>query len=358
MLELQIIACSSAVLPAYGEVTAIIERDGFQIDTSLYTLIEGDKPLMMAKSAGLATIEVATQFEHLQPDAVIVVADRFETLAIATAASYMNIPLIHVQGGEISGSIDDRVRHAVTKLADLHFPATQQSYDNIVRMGENPNTIWLVGCPAIDIVVESDLEVSNLDLQAKYGGVGTAIEPTEPFLLVLQHPVTTEFSEGLDKIEETLLALHQIQMPTLMLWPNIDAGSDEISRGIHLFRQEYHPNWLYLLDNVSPEDYVRLLNSCDVIVGNSSSGIREGSYLGVPCVNIGNRQQGRERHINVCDVNHHRDSIAQAIRVQLRQKRYASSNLFGNGKAGEKIASVLASINIQSVHLQKRLQFG
>src|SRR5688572_1241310 len=152
-LNLQIIACSSAVLPHYGDVSALIEADGFHINERLFTALEGTSPLTMTKGTGLAMIEIASCFDRLKPDAALVVADRHEILAAAAAAAYMNIPLAHTQGGEVSGSIDDRVRHAVTKLADLHFPATQISYDRLVKMGENPEFVWLAGCPAMDLLV-------------------------------------------------------------------------------------------------------------------------------------------------------------------------------------------------------------
>jgi UDP-hydrolysing UDP-N-acetyl-D-glucosamine 2-epimerase len=353
-LELQLIACSSAVLAQYGDVSALIERDGFEIHERLFTALEGTSPLTMTKGTGLALIEIASCYDRLKPDAVLVVADRYEILAAATAAAYMNIPLAHTQGGEVSGSIDDRVRHAVTKLADLHFPATQLSYDRLVKMGENPAFIWLVGCPAMDLIAENSLDASTVDLD-RYGGIGAPIDPTQPFLLVMQHPVTTEFRHGLTQIEETLFALNEFAMPSLLLFPNIDAGSDDITRGIRRFREHHAPEWLYLMRNVLPEDYARLLNAASVIIGNSSSGIREASFLGVPAVNIGTRQQGRERHLNVLDVDYDREAIAAAIQTQLHTGRYAPSTLFGKGDAGACIADVLATADLDAIRQQKRL---
>jgi UDP-hydrolysing UDP-N-acetyl-D-glucosamine 2-epimerase len=356
-LNLKLIACSSAVLSHYGDASSIIEQDGFEIHARLFSALEGNTPATMAKSVGLSIIELTTQFEHLRPDVVVTIADRYEMLAVATSAAYMNIPVAHTQGGEITGSIDERVRHAVTKLADLHFPATHLSCEHLVRMGERADFVWMVGCPSIDLVVETSLDIDGLDLPARYGGIGVPLDVGDPFLLVLQHPVTNEYRAGQDQIKETLHALDRLAMPTLMLWPNIDAGSDEVSRGIRHFREQCNPSWLYLLRNVTPEDYVRLLNRASVIVGNSSSGLREGGFLGIPCVNIGTRQQGRERDKNVLDVDYDRDAIYSAIQTQLRAGRYPPSSRFGDGNAGNRIADVLANADLTAIRAQKRLHY-
>ena len=252
----------------------------------------------MAKSTGLAIVELSTIFENLKPDIVITVADRFETMSTAVAASYMNIMVAHTQGGEVTGSIDEGVRHAITKLSHVHFPATKLSARNIINMGENANDVHLVGCPAIDIVKKTNSRLSK-DIFNEKNGVGAIIDKSKPFLLVLQHPVTTEYGQGITQIQKTLEAIKNINMQTVWLWPNIDAGSDDISKGIRIFREQNKAVPIRFYKNFSPEDYTKLLANTACIVGNSSSAIREGSYLGTPAVNIGTRQSFRECGENV-----------------------------------------------------------
>ena len=353
-LELQLIVGASALLYRFGSAIDVIRRDGFDVAGVTYSIIEGENPTTMAKSTGLGIIELTTLFENLRPDIVLTVADRFETMSTAIAASYMNIPLAHTQGGEVTGSIDESVRHAITKLAHIHFPATPASRERVLRMGEDPKTVFDVGCPAMDALLDVDLSISN-DLFTRYGGVGPDLDlERDPYLLVLQHPVTTEFGSGRAQIEETLDALRRLAMPTILLWPNIDAGSDDVAKGIRVFREQHRPNWLRIFRNFSVEDYARVLNNAACVVGNSSSGIREGSWLGVPYVNIGTRQSGRERGPNVTDVGYDAGAIAAAVRAQIAHGRYERSTLFGDGTAGRKIAEVLARIEGE---IQKRITY-
>lgn len=341
-LELQIIVSASAMLYRFGKVIDIIEKDGFIINSKLYSIVEGENPTTMAKSVGLSIIELSTQFESLKPDYVITVADRYETIATAIAASFMNIKVAHTQGGEITGSIDESVRHSITKLSHIHFPATEKSKNNLIRMGENPKYIFNVGCPSIDELIEINLN-DLTGLLEKYGGVGGLIDLKAPYLVVLQHPVTTEFDNAASQINKTLAAIKKINMQTIWLWPNIDAGSDEISKSIRMFRERNKNLKIHFYRNFEIHDYAKLINSCSCLVGNSSSGIREGAYLGVPVVNIGNRQQFRERFVNVIDVPNDENMIFEAILKQLKHGKYKSSNLYGDGTSGIKIAEILAN---------------
>lgn len=343
-LELQLVVGASALLQRYGKAVDFIERDGFHIDSKVYMVVEGENPSTMAKSTGLAIIELSTIFENLQPDVVLTVADRYETLATAVAASYMNIPLAHTQGGEITGSIDESVRHAITKLAHIHFPTTKLSAKRLIQMGENPDNIFVVGCPSIDAIRDLRLEITS-EFISTYSkrGVGDSIDFREPYLVVLQHPVTTEFGHGAEQITETLEAISEINMQTVWLWPNIDAGSDDISKTIRTFRESGRAKHIHFYINFPVEDYAILINNCACIVGNSSSGIREASYLGIPAVNIGSRQTGRERGQNVIDVGYERLAIEQAIRAQLIRGRYNSEDIYGDGTASIRIAEVLSS---------------
>jgi UDP-hydrolysing UDP-N-acetyl-D-glucosamine 2-epimerase len=260
-------------------------------------------------------------------------------------------------GGEISGTIDESIRHAVTKLAHLHFPANAAAGERIVRMGEDPGTVHVVGCPRIDLVSEIARAHDGIP-HAEWldrEGVGSHIDVSRPFLLVNQHPVTTEYGQGKDQIWETLMALEELRMPTIMLWPNADAGSEDIATGMRTFREKRKPEYIRFYKNFPIETYVRLMLLCACTVGNSSAPIREGAFLGVPAVNIGTRQAGRDRGPNVVDVGYGRDAILDGIRRQLAHGRYASDPLYGDGAAGPRIADALARAPLS---VQKRLVFS
>jgi len=353
-LELQLVVGASALLDKYGSVVNIVERDGFRPDARVHMLIEGETPLTMAKSTGLGLLELPTVFDTLRPDVVVTVGDRFETMATAVAAAYMNIPLAHTMGGEVTGTIDESIRHAVTKLAHIHFPANALAGKNIVRMGENPDVVHVVGCPRIDIVAETAQADGDRPMEkVNWEGVGSALDLTEPYLMVVQHSVTTEYGDGQRQITETLEAIRALEMPTIIFWPNADAGSDDISRGIRIFRERYSKqDSVHVFKNLPVETYTRLMIHTLCIVGNTSSAIREGAFLGTPSVNIGTRQVGRERGHNVIDVGYNRDEIRDAVLRQVRHGRFASDPLYGNGNAGERIANILATCQFR---LQKRL---
>ncbi len=354
-LKLLVVVGASALLDRFGKVVDQVETDGFQVDSTFHMIIEGENPTTMAKSTGLGLIEMATILDNIRPDFVLVVGDRFEIAAVALAASYMNIPIAHTMGGEVTGTIDESIRHAVSKLAHVHFPANELSAQRIIRMGELPERVFNVGCPRIDLVNEiladGDLEENFFEI---YKGVGPTFDLAQPFLLVSQHPVTTEYGEGRSQIEETLLALGCLRIPTIMLWPNVDAGSDDISKGIRTFRERYSPDWQHLFINLPIQAYVRLMYRTSAIVGNSSSAIREGAFLGVPAVNIGTRQNARQRGDNVIDVPHNRDAIVEAIEQQVSHGTYPSQPIYGDGHAGERIAKILAEIEVS---VQKKLTY-
>jgi len=352
-LELQLIIGASALLYRFGNVQELIREDGFEPIATVHSIVEGETPTTMAKSTGMAIMELATQFENIKPDIVLTVADRFETIATAIAASYMNIPLAHTQGGEVTGSIDESVRHAVTKLAHLHFPATDLSARNLVRMGEDAASVHMTGCPAMDVVAGIDLALPK-DIFSRYRGVGADLDTDQPYLVVLQHPVTTEYGQGFDQINETLRAIERLGMQAAWLWPNVDAGSDDVSKGLRVYRENHDPDWLHFYRNFGTEDYARLIANAACQVGNSSAALREGAFLGSPTVNIGTRQQGRERGPNVIDVDYEADAIEAAIREQLAHGPYGPSPMFGDGKAGKRIADILASCEIT---VQKRLAY-
>lgn len=354
-LELQLIVGASALLEKYGEAAHVIEQDGMPIAARVYMVLEGENPVTMAKTAGIGITEMATVFDNLKPDAAVIIGDRYESLGIAMAAAYMNIPVVHVQGGEVSGSIDEKVRHAITKLADLHFVANEDAARRVERMGEDPSSIHVTGCPSIDLAQASTKD-RQVDVQflIEHYGVGPAFNVNGSYLLVMQHPVTTEYDDTLHQIEHTLQAIYELQIPTIWLWPNVDAGSDRISRGIRRFREQHNPSFIHFFKNLPPEIFYKVLVNSRCLVGSSSVGIRESSGLGVPVVNIGTRQVGRLRGRNVLDVGHDKEAIKAAVLQQMAHGPYEPEAIYGDGQAGQRMAEILAEVPL-TIH--KRITY-
>jgi UDP-hydrolysing UDP-N-acetyl-D-glucosamine 2-epimerase len=354
-LELQLVVAASALLDRYGDAVEYIERDGFDISARVHMVLEGGNLASMAKTTGIGLLELSTVFDNLKPDVVVTVADRFETMATAVAAAYMNIPVAHVQGGEVTGSIDEKVRHAVTKLADLHFVASEKAAERVLRMGEEPEHVYVTGCPSIDLAAEILCDPRlDFDPFAKYGGVGDQVDLADGYLVVMQHPVTTEYRLAREQVEETLGAVRDTGLPVLWFWPNVDAGTDGTSNGIRAFREREKPQGFHFFKNMAPTDFLRLLYNGSCLVGNSSVGVRECAYLGVPVVNIGTRQMGRDRGRNVIDVDYQRSQITRAIDAHLSNGSYDSDPIYGHGNAGKRIAELLATAPL---HIEKRLTY-
>ncbi len=354
-LEMQLICAGSALLKRYGEMEEFIKQDGFTINERIYMIVEGETLLTSAKTTGLGLIEFASAYDRLKPDVVFIMADRYEQMAAAIPAAYMNIPIAHAQGGEVTGNIDEKVRHAITKLADIHFPATDLARKNIIRMGENPEKVILSGCPSTDLCqkVLDEPEI-DFELYKKYGGVGSQPSLDNEYIIVMQHPVTTEYGSAREQSMTTLTAVHELGIPTLWFWPNIDAGSDDTSKAIRSFREKNKQEHMHFFRNMEAEDFLRLLNKSSVIVGNSSCAILEASYLGAPAVNIGSRQSDREHAENVVNVPYDKGAIKNAIIQHLQGERVQSSKLYGQGNASELIVDKLATLEI-SFH--KRLNY-
>jgi len=354
-MELQLIVGGGAILPKYGNISQSLTDNDIKVDRFIHFLVEGENPVTMAKSAGLAVTEFSTAFENLRPDVVVVIADRFECLPVAMTAGYMNIPLAHVEGGEVSGSIDESIRHAITKLSHLHFPATQEAAKRIERMGEDPKTIFPVGATSLDVIRALNLEdiTSVMELQHT-AGVGPIVDLTKPYQVVIQHPVTTEYEENLAHVNETIEAVKSLKMRTIWIWPNMDAGSDGISKGIRMFRERERVDFVHFFKSLPIELYAPLMKKSVCIVGNSSAGIREAAFMGVPTVNVGSRQTGRERAQNVIDVEYNRKEIEDAVLMQLEHGSYEPDFLYGDGKAGERIVDILKKFKIK---IQKRIAY-
>lgn len=342
-LELQLILSSSVLVNKYGQVSSVIEKDGFKISEKLWNVIDGANITVPAKTTGLAIIEISSALERLKPDIVITIADRYETIAASIAASYQNIPLAHLQGGEVTGNIDEKVRHANTKLADLHFVSNLDSFNRVIRLGEDKKSVFITGCPSIDIANNVKLNNNDIDF-SKYGGLGKKLDTSSGYLVVLQHPVSTSYENAVEQTTETLEAIREINMPTFWFWPNVDIGSNSVSKVIRVYREKYLLNNFHFYKNFEPDDFLKLINNSKCLIGNSSVGIRESSFLGVPVVNIGNRQNRRLKGKNVINCEYNRKDIINSINFHLNNNyKYESQNIYGDGSSSKKIVEILAT---------------
>ncbi len=348
-LELQLVVAGSALLDRYGTAVNYIEEDGFEIAAKVFMVLEGENKTSMAKTTGLGVMELSNILYNLNPDAVVTIADRFETIATSIAAAYQNIPLIHIQGGEVTGNIDEKVRHANSKLADIHLVASENAKERLIKMGEDPDYVFNTGCPSIDIAHQvAESPELDFDPLQKYGGVGENINWKDGYVVVMQHPVTTEYDEARNHVTMTLEAIHELGIPTFWFWPNVDAGADGTSNGIRSYREIHQPENIHFFKNMVPEDFLRLLVNSKGLVGNSSVGIRECAFLGVPVVNIGTRQNRRERGNNVIDVDYDKSQLKGAIQTVLNgDLRIQPNALYGNGDSGKKIADILADVELR-----------
>lgn len=357
-LNLVLFVGASALLDKFGEVIKIVEEDGFKVNEKIYTIFEGENLITMAKSAGMGLIELPSLLHKYSPDFFLIVGDRFEMLTAAIAALYMNIPIVHTMGGELSGTVDEIIRHAITKISHVHFPANELARKTIIQMGENEEFVFNVGCPRIDSIkeiLETDYDKDIINQIIRKNGVGSIFDINNGFLLVSQHPVTTEFGLGEQQITNTLNAVSEVSKeynyPVIMLWPNVDAGSDHISRGIRKFRERGLDKQFHFFKNLPLNIYIWLMDKTACLIGNSSSGIREGAFIGTPVVNIGTRQSDRARGKNVIDVSYNSDEIKKAIITQIKHGKYPSDPIYGTGNAAKKIVSILENID---VNVQKK----
>ncbi|MBO9614237.1 MAG: UDP-N-acetylglucosamine 2-epimerase (hydrolyzing) [Dyadobacter sp.] len=341
-LTLQIVVTGSALADRFGNILPHLEAENLPISAIIPNLLDVESSTASAKTTGLAVIELATFFANHRPDVVVTVADRFETIATAIAAVNMNIPLAHIQGGEVTGNIDDRIRNSISQLADLHFTATENARGRLIRMGLLPHKVYHTGCPSIDLVYQH--EDCNFNPYETYGGVGSRPDLNIPYLMVLQHPVTTEAAHSQWQISNTLHAIAALNMPTIWFWPNADPGTAGTAQGIRAFREQHPDIPFHFFKNMDSTHFIQLLRKCACFVGNSSVGIRECSALGVPAVNIGSRQNGRERGPNVTDCTPDAEAIISAVRRQLIHAPFAPVTLYGKGNAGQQIAGQLATI--------------
>ena len=344
-LTLCLVAGGSLYMESQGNGHEVLVSDGFIISHKINLMSGSKSPVEMAIGTGNATIQIANVLEETKPDIVVTIADRYETMATALSASYMNIPLLHVQGGEISGSIDESVRHAITKLSHLHAACTVEARNNLIQMGEPSDAIRVTGCPAMDILDQIANE-SLMDTEVNGKGVGAMIDLSKSLSVIVFHPVTTDYQNSGTYAQEIIeFVADNREEQFIWLWPNIDSGADAISKSMRKAREHGHLDNVRFVKNYEPAIYGKLLKRAQTIIGNSSSGIREASYIGLPSISIGTRQQHREVATNVIFVAPKREDIQAAYYTQKRHGKYTRSTLYGSGNAGSKIAEFIAESN-------------
>jgi UDP-hydrolysing UDP-N-acetyl-D-glucosamine 2-epimerase len=334
-----------AVSKRYGDITS-------QIDNSLNvktfsTLHEADDFAGVALTCLEGASSLVHYWSHSRPDCVLVIADRTETLGVAVAASLMQIPLIHLQGGEITGSIDDKIRDANTKLADFHLTTNDFTRDRILSMGEDESRVFSVGCPSIDLVSET-LNLSQKPINFAnstadvIGGTGAIFPLSEDYGIIMFHPDTTKQIESLGWVNELIKLTESNLLNWFWFWPNPDHGSHAISKQIRLLRESSVSERIRFVINVEPEIFITLASNASVIVGNSSFGIREASFLGLPAVNLGNRQCGRQRASNVTDLALG-NNLTRVVSETLNNPRPVASYIYGDGNAGYRSAEAIST---------------
>jgi UDP-hydrolysing UDP-N-acetyl-D-glucosamine 2-epimerase len=350
-IELELMLGGSILLDKYSRhIADDIEASGFNISGSFLNVIEGGNHVAMAKTACLTALEFTNGLHTIDPDIVVICGDRFEQLAIAMTAAYLNFTLAHIEGGDVTGSIDESVRHAITKLSHIHFVTNEDAERRVLAMGEDPRYVFNTG--SLDVELASRVSTVVTTEQINAYGVGHTVDITRPFLLVIQHPVTTERSNR-QHLETTLKAVAGLELPTIWFWPNPDAGTAEMSEMLRHVREQHAEmtGRMRFITNIPVDEFVSLLRQASCLVGNSSAGIKECSYLGTPVVNIGVRQQGRLSAEHVRHVPYDADAIQGAITMQLAHGRYAPSSIYYRPDTSDQILRMLATAEL---YTQKR----
>jgi UDP-hydrolysing UDP-N-acetyl-D-glucosamine 2-epimerase len=303
-INFNLIISGGALFHRFGNLSNIISEAGMEIDRKIHTLLKAGEPIAQAKTTGMGLIEYTTTFEELNPDVVLTSGDRYKTMASTLAVTYLNIPIIHLEGGEITGSIDDKIRHATTKMADYHFVSTERSKEVVSQLGEPVNRVYQTGCPSIELAEQIiQEERGEYDPQTEYGGVGETVYVSQPYIVIQYHPLPTEYESNYDKTRELIAGFEQLDVQAFWFWPNMDAGTDQVSKAMREYREQQDPDGVRFFISLEPYDYLTLVKNAACMLGNSSVGIRECSYFGTPGINIGERQQSRERGPNVLDVH-------------------------------------------------------
>ena len=344
-IKLQVILSGSSLVYKYGELEKNLKKDGLKVDAKAFYLLDGGSEIIQAKSTGIGIIELSSAFEKLNPDFVLTVGDRYETLATAIAATYMNIPLGHIQGGEVSGNLDENVRHAITKLSHYHFATTKKSMQRLIKLGEEKKRIFLTGCPSMDLINRKNIKIHK-NFQYEIYGTGNILKPYKPYIVAINHPLSTSTKNNAANAKIFLESLLLRSEQVVLFWPNADAGNDILAKTIRDYRETRKMNNFSFIINISPENYITLLSNSICLVGNSSSFIREGSQLGIPAVIVGDRQNNREIGNNVVRSKFKINEINKKIDLQIKKKNFKPQKIYGDGASGQKIVRILENLHL------------
>lgn len=350
-LDYRIVTTHMHLLPTFGSSVREIERDGFHVDERIYMTFDGYNSVTMTKSLAVFLLELPTVLQRLRPDLILLAGDRGEQLMGALAGLHLGIPVAHIQAGELTGNVDGIVRHAITKLAHIHFAANEEFAERVRRMGEQDFRIFVTGAPLVDELVEGPI-TSEDELRTKY-----RLSDPERLVLTVQHPVTEEESAAGEQVTETIHALAELNWPTIFVYPNADAGSEPIRQQLAALKRPH----VRLFRNLPRQDYLGLMRMATVVLGNSSSGIMEAPSFGKPTVNIGRRQNGRPQSTNVINVGYVRGDIVQAMRratsAEFLAQARTAKNPYGDGNASRRIVDVLKTIPLDDKLMLKELTY-
>lgn len=353
-LFLQVLVVGMHLMPEFGMTIEEIKKDGFNVEKTVKMTAKEDTEKAMTQSIGKGIIGIADCLKEIKPDIVLVLGDRIEALSAAIAAAYMNIIVAHSHGGDSAGAgLDEYARHAITKFSHIHFPASKKSAERIIKMGEDRQRVFTVGAPGLDSILKKK-PISSKVMAKKYN-----LDLSKPILLVIQHPLTTEVKLASQQMKITMEAVKALREQTIVIYPNADAGGRKMIKVIEKYRR--HP-FIKTYKSLPHIEYLALMQTAKVMVGNSSSGIIETSLIHLPAVNIGTRQEGRERAENVIDVPHNKIEIIKAIKKTLFDKKFRTKvkkckNPYGDGRASERIVKILSEIKIDKKLLQKKLTY-
>ena len=345
--QLHLVVTGINLLPGHGGDIEKIRADGFTVNDTIdmFHAQSPDSGAEMVRGVARVMGGLVDILEKVKPDLVLTGFDIGANFAATVAAAHMNIPVAHIQGGEVTGSIDESLRHAMSKFAHLHFPATDDAKRRLIAMGENPEHIFVVGCPSLDVLVNAPV-VPKEELEKRFN-----VDFSKPVVILIQHPVTTESAEAGHQILATLAALKELQVQTIAILPNNDAGFSQIVSSVQSSGLTWYPS-------LDVETFANLYRHVWAIVGNSSSGIHEAATFHVPTVNIGTRQQGRERPVSVIDVGHNKDEIIAALKKALfddDHRRFMKTvvNPYGDGATAPKVYEILRSVSLDGI-IQKK----
>ncbi|QZY54308.1 UDP-N-acetylglucosamine 2-epimerase [Crassaminicella profunda] len=353
-IELKVVVTGTHLSSVHGDTWKIIKNDGYPI-IKLETLLSTDSLSGRCKSIGVQVMGLSDIVMREKPDMLVVLGDREESITTATVGAYMNVPVAHICGGDrVVGNIDDSVRHAVTKLAHIHFPTTKENGERILKMGEEPWRVHVVGNPALDSIrKQPDLSYEYINEK-----LGTELEANKPFILLIKHPLSSEIGQAAEQMKVTLQAVSELGYNTIITYPNSDAGGFEMIKVIKEFEKSH--SFIKAYETLPRDLFVNLQRKAALLLGNSSAGILEAPFLKLPVVNVGNRQKQRQHAENIIFVPHEKEKIKEAINKAIVDKDFIETckncnNPYGDGYSGEQIAKTIAEVEINDQLINKQI---